>query len=182
MANEDDNDDAAKGKIAKLIVNESKDLKSYKYKYRTRVHIDDAIADVSSTMLHLLSLVSPKLNSSLSACMVENIVTSMVTNRPTALQIALGVLVRQKSLIEQLYDFGVTSSYDGILRFKASVAHETAKIQNFRGISDCGIELVQTVSDNYDANISSQTGLQSYSLRYNPHSHRVIMTTVAPTK
>ena len=84
-------------------------------------------------MLHLLSLVSPKFNSSLSACMVGNIVTSMVTNRPTALQIALGVLVRQKSLIEQRYDFGVTSSYDEILRFKASVAHAAAKIQNLRG-------------------------------------------------
>ena len=78
---------------------------SDKYKYRTRLNIDDAIADVSSKMLHLLSL---KLNSSLSVCMVENIVTSMVTNSPTALQIALGVLVRQKSLIEQLYDFEVT--------------------------------------------------------------------------
>ena len=126
VANEDD--DAAIGKIAKLIVNESKDLKNDKYKYR--VNIDDPIADVSSAMLHLLSLASPKLDSSLSACMVGNIVTSMVTNRPTALQIALGVLVRQKSLTEQLYDFGVTSSYDEILRFKASVAHAAAKIQN----------------------------------------------------
>ena len=129
MANEDDDvDDAAIAKLAKLIVNESKDLKSDKYKYRTRVNIDDAIAYVSSTMLHFLSLVSPKLNSSLSSCMVGNIVTSMVTNRPTSLQIALGILVRQKLLIEQLYDFGVTSSYDKILRFKASAAHSAAKI------------------------------------------------------
>ena len=121
VANEDDDDDAAIGKVAKLIVNESKDLKSDIYKYRTRVNIDDAIADVSSTMLNLLSLVSPKLNSSLSACIVGNIVTSMVTNRSTALHIALGVLVswclgvlvswclgvlvRYKTLIEQLYDF-----------------------------------------------------------------------------
>ena len=93
--------------------------------------------------------------------MVGNIVTRMVTNRPTALQIALGVLVRQKSLIEQLYDFGVTSCYDEILLFKASVAHAAAKIQNLRGISDCGIGLVQTVADNFDANISSQNGVQS---------------------
>ena len=129
VANEDDDDDAAIGKVAKLIVNDSKDLKSNKYKYRTRVNID-GIAYVSSTMLHLLSLVPPKLNSSLSACMVGNIVTIMVTNRTPALQIALGVLVGQKSLIEQLYDFEVTSSYDEILRFKASVAHVAAKVQN----------------------------------------------------
>ena len=63
VANEYDDDDAAIVKVAKLIVNESKDLKCDKYKYRTRVNIDDAIADVSSTMLHLQSLVSPKLNS-----------------------------------------------------------------------------------------------------------------------
>ena len=112
MANEDDDYEKV---VTKLIVNESKDLKSDKYKYRTRVNIGDAITDVSSTMLHLLLLVSPTLNSSLSDCMAGNIVTSMVTNRPTALQIALGVLVRQKSLIEQLYYFGVTSSYDEIL-------------------------------------------------------------------
>ena len=161
VANEDDDDDAAIGKVAKLIVNESKDLKSDKYKYRTRLNIDDAIADVSSTMLHLLSLVSPTLNSSLSACMVGNIVTSMVTNLPIALKIALGVLVRQKSLIEQLYDFGVTSCYDDILRFKASVPHAAAKIQNLRGISDSGIGLVQTVADNFGVNKSSQNGLQS---------------------
>ena len=56
QCSEDDDDDAAIGNVAKLIVNESKDLKSDKYKYRTRVNIDDAIADVSSTMLHLQSL------------------------------------------------------------------------------------------------------------------------------
>ena len=33
VVNEDDNDDAAIGKVAKLIVNESKDLKSDKYEY-----------------------------------------------------------------------------------------------------------------------------------------------------
>ena len=147
VANEDGGDCAAIEKVAKLIVNESKYLKSGTYKYRTRVNIDDVITVVSSTMLHLLSLVSPKLNSSLSACMVGNIVTSMVTNGSTALQIALSVLVRQKSLIERLYDFGVT--------FKASVAHAADKIQNLRGISDCGIGLVQTVADNFDVNISS---------------------------
>ena len=69
-------------------------------KDRTRVNIDDAIADVSSTMLHLLSLVSPTVNSSLSACMVGNIVTSMVTNRPTSLQIALSVLVSNYMILE----------------------------------------------------------------------------------
>ena len=78
----------------------------------------------------------------MSACMVGNIATSIVTNRPTSLQIALGVLVRHRSLIEQLYDFGVTSSYDEILRFKASVAHAAAEIENLRGISDYGIGLV----------------------------------------
>ena len=81
--------------------------------------------------------------------MVGNIVTIMVTNMRTSLHIAHGVLVRQKSLIEQLYDFRVTSSYDEILRFQASAVHAAAKIQNLRGISDCGTGLVQTVAANF---------------------------------
>ena len=139
-------------------------------------------------MLHLLLLVSPKLNSSLSACMVGNIVTSMVTNWPTSLQIALGVLVRQKSRIEQLYDFAVTSSYDEILIFNASAAHAAAKFQNLRGISDCGIGLVQTVADNFmqiypQGMVSSpHTPWLSYSPMYNPHNHIMIKITLAPTK
>ena len=47
--------------------------------------------------------------------LMANIITSVVTNRPTSLQVALGVVIREKSPIELLCDFGVTSSYDEIL-------------------------------------------------------------------
>lgn len=92
--------------------------------------------------------------------MIGNIVTSMVANRPTSLQNALGVVVRQKSVIEN-YMTLVTCSYDKIKRFKASAAQAGARSQEHMDISHNHVGLVQTVADNFDANISSQNGLQS---------------------
>ena len=46
--------------------------------------------------------------------MMGNVITCMVTNTFTSLQIALGITVRQKSVIECSHTFGVTSSYDEI--------------------------------------------------------------------
>ena len=55
--------------------------------------------------------------------MIGNVITCMVTNTFTSQQIALGITVRQKSVIECSHTFGVTSSHDEILRFKASAAY-----------------------------------------------------------
>lgn len=64
-------------------------------------------------------------------------------------------------MIETLYDFGVTCSYDETVRFKASAAAEAVKKTALRGIEDSNVGLVQVVADNFDANISSQNGLRS---------------------
>ena len=161
VANDEDDDDAAVSKVAKLIVAETKTLKHDKSKYQTRVSLENSLDDASQTLLHLLSLLSTKLDSTLPAAMIGNIVTSIVTNRHTTLQVSLGVTVREKSLIECLHNFRVTASYDEILRFKASVAHAAAQSQELTGLKECSSGLVQTIADNFDANISSQNGLQS---------------------
>ena len=41
--------------------------------------------------------------------MIGNVITCMVTNTYTSLQTTLGITVRQKSVIECLHTFGVTS-------------------------------------------------------------------------
>lgn len=82
------------------------------------------------------------------------------------------MVAREKSVIELLYDFGVTSSYDEILRFKASAAHAASQSWELTGISNSDVGLVQTVADNFDANISSQKGLQS------THALAILLTQV----
>ena len=67
-------------------------------------------------------MLSEKFDMSLSAALVANIITNVVTNRATSLQVAVCVVIRDKSLIDLLYDFGVTSSYGDIPRFKTSTA------------------------------------------------------------
>ena len=92
---------------------------------------------------------------------MANIITSVVTNRATSLQVAVGVVIREKSLIDLLYDCGVTSSYGEIPRFKASTAHAVSQSWELRGISNSNMGLVQAVAGNFDAKSSSQNGLQS---------------------
>ena len=54
------------------------------------------------------------------------ILSRMVTNKPTSLQIALGIRVRQKNRVKSLPDFGVIFSYDKMLQCTASAASAVA--------------------------------------------------------
>ena len=84
----------------------------------------DKMDDVVSQTLSMLSLVSPKLNKTLSAAIIGNIVTSEVTHEATDLQIALGLLTRDsKKVVDKLYDYRVTCGYDEVVRFKKSAVH-----------------------------------------------------------
>ena len=85
----------------------------------------------------------------------------MVTNQPTAMQVALGVVIRDRSHIDILNKLGITCTYDELLHFKFSAAHAAAKRIKNMGLTDASRGLVQVVADNFDANISSQNGLQS---------------------
>ena len=53
--------------------------------------------------------------------------TCDVSNNPTLLQIALGVVICEITNIELLHGLGIMSSNDEVLRFKSSAAHAAAR-------------------------------------------------------
>ena len=161
---EDTDDESVKMKhIVKCIIEDAKKLKSDKSDkiYTTRISKEIAEEAVSSTLANLLAAISPKLVESNQALLIGNIVTSCVTNKATSLQIALGVLLREKQLIEQCYAFGICAFYDKILRFKASAAHASSNQEELRDLFHTKHCLIQTVADNYDANVSSPNSFRS---------------------
>lgn len=158
---QEDDIDQAIHRLSKVITRESRELKWDQSTYNTRISLDDALTSSSPTLLRFLSSLSPKLNGNLPAAMAGNMVTCAVTNKPTLLQIAVGVVIREKMNIELLYNLGVTSSYDEVLRFKSSAAHAASKDMENLGISADNTGLVQVVADNFDANISSANGVKS---------------------
>ena len=128
-------------------------------RYNTR--IDSAIVSscVSNTLSSLLSKMSPKLDNSNPAYMIGHMITCILKKRPTALQIALGVLMKiSTNLINQMHDYNYTCSYDEVLQFKTSAAISATKYKNLCAISDCSAGMIQTVVDNFDADISPQNG------------------------
>ena len=84
--------------------------------------MDIALQSVSSTLLSLLKKISSKLDNTPADALIGNIVTNVVSTQPTSLQIDLGVLISQKILIEELFEYGVCCSYDEYRQFKASAA------------------------------------------------------------
>ena len=49
-------------------------------------------------------------------------VTSVMAHHATPLQTALGVLMHRKNIIQHMYDYDVTCSYDELRRYKNSSA------------------------------------------------------------
>lgn len=103
---------------------------------------------------------------SLPALLIGNIVTAVVKNLATPLQIALAVLLRDsKEQVKAFNDFGVTCSYDELLRFKKSAAIAANTNVDFTGLRSDMDSLIQGVSDNFDQQIHSQNGkLQTHSM------------------
>ena len=79
--------------VARSIEQECNDMKCNRthYDLYTQGQMDET---VSLTLSSLFSLISPKMNRTLASPMVGISVTSQVTNQPTDLQIALGLLTR----------------------------------------------------------------------------------------
>ena len=75
-----------------------------------------------------------------------------------------------KTILGYTYDYGITCSYDEILRFKKSAAVVAAKDPSVRGISSAESGLVQTIVDNFDADKHSPNGKMS------THSLAMILT------
>ena len=154
---DDDDLDNAIHKVGKQITKMCISMKRRRTEYC--MHIDKAMAQdcVSSTLLKVLNSISEQFDISLPGIMVGNIVTSVVTKNPTALQIALGVLFGDhKTLLSELYKYGVVCSYYEVLRYKRSAAVAAAASEVSAGMLDAEHGIVQVVVDNFDAVIHSQ--------------------------
>uniref|UniRef100_UPI00358F791D uncharacterized protein isoform X1 n=1 Tax=Myxine glutinosa TaxID=7769 RepID=UPI00358F791D len=176
LVKDDDEDDVPTciGKVGKQTAKECAAIVWDKSSYNTHIDVNTAAESVSSTLLTLLTAISPKLTTSLPAMLIGSIITSMVTNGPTDLQVALGVLMRDsKQLIAHMYDYRVTCSNDEVLRFKKSAAVATARDLSQQGIIDAKEGLVQVICDNFDTDISSPNGKSS--------THSLAMIITQPT-
>ena len=69
-------------------------------------------------------------------------------------------MVREKKVIEHLYDYGVVCSYDEVKRFQTSVEVAANEMTKGNMLRPRKYGLVQVVADNFDATISSQNGLK----------------------
>ena len=178
---EDEDEDVTLKKLGKEIAQELKAVKRELTSYD--VHIDKPSAtECTSNLLHkLLSKVHPNFTSdsspSLSSIMVGNIVASVTANQPTPLQIALGVLMSEhKSVINMLYKFRITCSYDEVRRFLRSAAVQAARDTALSGLTDASVGgLVQVIIDNFDAVIHSQN------CRLDCHNLAMVVTQCKPT-
>ena len=104
----------------------------------------------SSTLLKLLCSISSKLNNTLPAANVANIVTPCVAAKPASFQILPGVAywsMTKASL--KLFMVLVAPHLMMKLCFKSSAAHARAKDMTKFGIFDSSSGLIQVEADNF---------------------------------
>ena len=106
---EEDNIDAALNVIVKAIKAEVVAIEYEKNTYTRNISMSIVAGYVSGTIQLLLQKLSPSLGAeSLTSLLTGNIVTSVLRNHATPLQIALGVLINRKKIIKHLFDYKVT--------------------------------------------------------------------------
>ena len=151
--------------VSKKIKTEINNIEIDRKNYYSHVDRDVYLNFRSNTLNDILTKVSEKLNQSLPALLIGNIITSVVKNLTTSLQIALGVLLRDsKEQVHSFHDFGITCSYDELLRFKKFAFNANAKM-DLNGLRKGENSLIQAVGDNFDQQIFSQNGkLQTHSM------------------
>ena len=150
--------------VAKQILSEVKNTPSHLKQHYPTLNLESSLESCSPTLMNLLSLISPGLHNTQKAALIGNIVTSEVTSGTSMLQVALGLLVREKKLIEHLHEYGVVASYDEVRRLKISAATISNSPIMDRSL-DTKQGLIQGISDNFDANLCTQNGLkQTHSL------------------
>ena len=130
---EEDNIDAALNVIVKAIKAEVVAIEYKKNTYTRNISMSIA---VSGTIQLLLQKLSPSLGAeSLTSLLIGNILTSVLRNHATPLQLALGVLSNRKKMIKHMFDCKVTCSYDALRRYKKSSA--VARYIKLRRASPC---------------------------------------------
>ena len=93
---------------------------------------------VERTMMDLLTKVSPNTDT-FSIVMICYMITRLVSNSSTPLQIGLGVLLKDKEMIQfiqHMYKFSTVCSYDDVRRFRKSAEKASTRINN-RGPCIC---------------------------------------------
>ena len=176
IVSDDETDDVQRATktLSKQIIAECRDTPSDSRMYASSIDKELAASATSTTLQELLSAISPNLAYTLPSLLIGNIVTSIVTNRTTDLQLALGLLFREsKELLGHMFDYRVTCSYSEILRFKKSAAVVASSSISSQGISDAKSGLVQVVADNFDCDISSPNG--------NTSTHSLAMIIMQPS-
>ena len=102
--------------------------------------------------------ISPLFYNSLYTAFIGGIITRVVQNKPTQVQLAFGILHRHSQIIlTHLRKYGITCTYDKVLRFKKSAAANSSKGGYLNGVPKNNT-LFQVISDNFDTEISSQNG------------------------
>ena len=115
-------------KAAKCIRKEISNLVLKKDEYEQRTDKAAAKECVSETLRALPPQIPDDLSANeLPAILIGKIITSVVRKKPTSLLIDLALIVREKKLIEHLYNYKVVCSHDEVKRFKASAAVENTK-------------------------------------------------------
>ena len=113
----------------------------------------------SETLLDLLSRILPNLEKSLPAAMIGSIITSIITMKPTMLQVGLGLVANHKPIIEHIHEYRVTSTYHEVRRFKMSSPVSNTESSGLAGF-DAKNGLIQVISENFDAHIHTRNGLK----------------------
>lgn len=129
---EDDYEDEAVNKLAKKISREVKNIETDKNACSIGISKELFARYVSYTLLELLSKLGKKMNHTLPALPIGNIITFLLTNSVTPLKLGLAVLIQDsKHLVRTYHDFGVSCSYDELLRFNDQLPCQLTKIPNW---------------------------------------------------
>ncbi len=134
---DDDDIDVILNRIAKQVRSEVKDIHLDKNHYSTTINKDIAMNEVSETLMTLLGLVSAKLERTFPAILDGINLDRDCQEQPygTA-DNARFKIGRSKNIITTMQSFGVTCSYDEVLRFKRSAAKAATMERSCLGISD----------------------------------------------
>lgn len=93
-------------KIAKEVQKEISMLELDKRHHNLDINYKTANESVSPIMMKFPGQLSPKLPDTLPALMIGSMITAIIRNQPTDLQVALGVLIRDsKVILETMHDY-----------------------------------------------------------------------------
>ena len=107
-ADEDSHIDDSLKKIAKQIQQECKKICLDKSRYVLNIDVEVINDCISETLQKLLSFLSSKLDPTLPAALIGNIITGTLKHHSTSLQISLGVLFREsKKILGYTHNFGI---------------------------------------------------------------------------